>query len=123
LRSPCHEILANYDHRLQTASGLFFSGNGGFNGTFSIPESQSPNIFTGKFTEATPEFNTSNVTLIYDDIKDLTGSYAIQTGSVVDRSIINLRLKNEAGKKLTILANLRPSVNTSTPVTGNGSWN
>ena len=88
-RSRCHEILANYDHRLKAASGLFYSGNGGFNGTFLIPESQSSNIFTGKFTEATPQFNTSNVTLIYDDMKDLTGSYAIQAGSVVDRSIIN----------------------------------
>jgi len=108
---------------LKTTSGLFFSGNGGFNGTFLIPESQSPNIFTGRFNEATPQFNTSNVALIYDDIKDLTGSYAIQAGSVVGIKNINLRLKNEGGKELIILANLRPSVDTSTPVTGNGSWN
>jgi hypothetical protein len=63
------------------------------------------------------------VALIYDDIKDLTGSYAIQAGSVVGIKNINLRLINEGGKELIILANLRPSVDTSTPVTGNGSWN
>ena len=61
--------------------------------------------------------------LIYDDIKDLTGSYAIEAGSTVGRTNINLRLKNEGGKELIILANLRPSVDTSTPVTGNGDWN
>jgi hypothetical protein len=63
------------------------------------------------------------VVLIYDDIKDLTGSYAIQAGSTVGIRNINLRLKNEAAKELIILANLRPSLDTSTPVTGNGSWN
>jgi hypothetical protein len=63
------------------------------------------------------------VALIYDDIKDLTGSYAIQAGSVVGIKDIILRLKNEGGEELVILANLTPSLDTSTPVTGNGSWN
>ena len=61
--------------------------------------------------------------LIYDDIKDLTGPYAIQAGSVVGKKNIDLRLKNQGGKELIILANLTPSVDTSTSVTGNGSWN
>ena len=61
--------------------------------------------------------------LIYNDIKDLTGTYAIQAGSIVGTKDIIVRLKNEGGKDVVILANLRPSLDISTSVTGNGSWN
>lgn len=106
-----------------TASGLFIANNGGFNATFVTPESQSTNIFTGRFNEAAPQFNSSQVVLVYDDVKNLTGTYDIQAGSVVGKKNITLRLKNEAGKELMILANLSPSLDTSIPVTGNGNWN
>jgi hypothetical protein len=131
LRSPFHKIYQlTTNNRSNTASGLFFSSQDGFRCIFAIPKNPSPTIFTGTFDEALPQFNTPNVTLVYDDVKDLTGSYAIQAGSTVRPNVvspkkIDLILKNEAGKEVRILATISQSVGTASeasPVTGKGSW-
>jgi hypothetical protein len=70
-----------------------------------------------------PPFSSANVALIYDDVKDLTGSYAVQAGSTAQLKKINLRLKNEAGKELIVFANLDEEFYTEYQVAGNGSWN
>ncbi|KAF8723459.1 hypothetical protein AX14_009243 [Amanita brunnescens Koide BX004] len=106
-----------------TASGVFFSNEDGFNGTFAIPENSFPSIFMGKFNIPPPPFNTSNVMLIYGDKQDLTGTYAIQAGSIVRRDKIDLRLKNGAGTEMFIFANLTPNLDADHQVMGNGSWN
>ena len=77
----------------------------------------------GKFNIPPPPFNTSNVMLIYGDKQDLTGTYAIQAGSIVRRDKIDLRLKNGAGTEMFIFANLTPNLDADHQVMGNGSWN
>lgn len=69
--------------------------------------------------------------LVYDDVKDLTGSYAIQAGSTVRPNFVHpekmdLKLKNEAGKEVRILVTISRKIDktsAASQVTGNGSWN
>ena len=72
---------------------------------------------------APPPFDSSDGVLIYKGVQDLTGSYTIQTGSVVRPNNIYLKLKNEVGKELTIFANITTSFDRDYQVTGTGSWN
>ena len=71
---------------------------------------------------ALPPFDSSNAVLVYKSVQDLTGSYTIQAGSVVHPTKIYLRLKNKAGKELTIFANIATMFKTDHQITGHGSW-
>ena len=72
---------------------------------------------------ALPPFSSPNVVLVYKNIKDLTGSYTIQTGSIVRPNKIILRLRSERWQELAIFANTTSSVDTDFRVTGHGRWN
>ena len=72
---------------------------------------------------ALPPFSSPNVVLVYRNIKDLTGSYTIQTGSIVRPNKIILRLRSERRQELAIFANITSSVDTEFRVIGRGRWN
>lgn len=68
-------------------------------------------------------FSSSDVVLIYKHIEDLAGPYEIQAGSIVRPDKIDIKLKNKAGKVVSIFAKFTSTVDTEVQVMGNGSWN
>ncbi|KAI0469187.1 hypothetical protein F4859DRAFT_523018 [Xylaria cf. heliscus] len=96
-------------------------GNGNFSSDF-ITEEGVHKEFNGRFTSAVPSFDVQDGTVEFEDPKGLSGTYQLDSDSLVGKDAIKLNLTSSTGKKLVIKGELCPALDKAYTALGSGEW-
>ncbi|SRR6266550_3062313 len=109
----------------KTAKGRMEGSGNNFNARFNVDGYSKK--FTGSFSAGVMYFKSSNVTLKYDNLAELNGSYEITVSpdgqsSFVGQDSLKISLINEGDIKMEISGKLDDPIDERQSVTGAGKW-